>query len=430
MEKATRFIKNNYQLLLFYLIISAVFTLELIVYINDSGDQTVFAAESTKYGFFEYAIYRYQTWSSRLLIESLTMFMSGHHYIVFDITFLGAMFLFLYSLNKVIFPIEENYRYASYIFPIILLVTFPGLLFTSAGLIPTVTNYLFPLFSLVIGWYLLSQKNKILILLAFIAVAFAFMQEQFTVFGFILSGFFLVLEFVRKRSIDWRYAAVFLLSLAGLISVVLSPGSDKRLTQEIATWYPGFEKLSLLTKVLKGYLETNRILFVTAELNIFMLLLIVIIVLSILKRQFLATTITGLTLYTIVINRLGITNLFTAIQRIIDGQNNRADMLYFSIKENLYPLIVYTVLLVALAIIIFFLFEEKVKGLIAVVILVSGYATRMLVSLSPTIYASQLRTYIPLVFAILVVILLLIKEAFPLVKENNVLKNYSKNHLS
>ena len=33
-------------------------------------------------------------------------------------------------------------------------------------------------------------------------------------------------------------------------------------------WYPDFENLSFPIKVIKGYLETNRVLFVTSELNI------------------------------------------------------------------------------------------------------------------------------------------------------------------
>ncbi|MDB8632822.1 hypothetical protein PNV04_02325, partial [Streptococcus mutans] len=271
MEKVISFIKNHYRLLLFYFIVSIIFTLELVVYINDAGDQTIFAHELSKHGFFEYAIYRYQTWSSRLLIESVTMFMSGHHYIIFDISLLGLTFLFLYALKQIILP-EKGYLYVKYSLPIVFIVIFPGVLFTSAGLIPTVTNYLFPMFALVIGGCLLNQKNNFSVLLAFIAISFAFMQEQFTVLGFLIIGYLLIAEFVKNQKINMRYLGAFGVSLLGLISAFFSPGSDSRLSQEIATWYPGFNKLSLITKILKGYLETNRIIFVTAELNIFFML--------------------------------------------------------------------------------------------------------------------------------------------------------------
>ncbi|EHJ53235.1 hypothetical protein [Streptococcus macacae] len=418
MERAKYFIKNNYRLLLLYLLISTIFTLELIVYINDAGDQTIFANELKKHGFFEFAIYRYQTWSSRLLIESVTMFMSGHHYIIFDISLLGFTFFFLYALKQIIFP-EKNHLYLKYSLPIIFITVFPGVLFTSAGLIPTVTNYLFPMFALVIGWYLLNQKNKFSVLLAFIAIIFAFMQEQFTVLGFIIIGFLLISEFIRNKKINAKYLGAFIVSILGLVSAALAPGSDIRLSREIATWYPGFNKLPLITKLLKGYLETNRVLFTTAEFNIFLVLLLTIIILSIIKRRFFSAFMISSILYTLVINKLGISNWFTAVQKIIASQNARTNQLYFNIKENLYPLIIYTALLLIIATVIFCLFEEKVKGITAVVILFAGYASRMLVSLSPTIYASQLRTYIPLLFAIFVVVLLLLKEGYSLFKNSS-----------
>ena len=342
--------------------------------------------------------------------------MSGHHYIIFDISLLGLTFLFLYALKQIILP-EKGYLYVKYSLPIVFIVIFPGVLFTSAGLIPTVTNYLFPMFALVIGWCLLNQKNNFSVLLAFIAISFAFMQEQFTVLGFLIIGYLLIAEFVKNQKINMRYLGAFGVSLLGLISAFFSPGSDSRLSQEIATWYPSFNKLSLITKILKGYLETNRIIFVTAELNIFFMLLLIIIILSLLKKQFFSTVAISFIVYTLIINKLGISNLFTAIQKIVDTQNVRKNHLYFSIKENLYPLIIYTALLLIITVVIFYLFEEKIKGLLAVVILVAGYASRMLVSLSPTIYASQLRTYIPLLFAVFIVILLLLKEGYPLLKE-------------
>ncbi|MFC3932722.1 hypothetical protein ACVR0S_06060 [Streptococcus dentapri] len=423
MEKVINLIKNNYRLWLFYLAIATLFILELIVYINDRGDQTAFANELKHHGFFEYAIYRYQTWSSRLLIESVTMFMSGH-YLIFDISFLVSTFLALYALSKIIFS-EKQFLYGKYLLPIIFITVFPGVLFTSAGLIPTVTNYLFPLYALVIGWYLLNQKSYFSVLVAILAFAFAFMQEQFTVFGFLLIGFILIVEFVRDKKLNLRYLGAFVLTLIGLLSAAFSPGSAIRSTKEIATWYPGFDKLPLMTKILKGYLETNRILFVSAEINALFALLLVLIILTVIKRQWLSTFAGGIILYTLIINKLEMSSLLTAIQKTVDLQNTK-DTLYFSIKDNLYPLILYTALLVTIALITFFLFKEKLAGLSAVVILLAGYATRMLVSMSPTIYASQLRTYIPLIFAIFLVILLLVREISPWIQAKYPLKQSQK----
>ena len=56
---------------------------------------------------------------------------------------------------------------------------------------------------------------------------------------------------------------------------------------------------------------------------------------TIVKKQYFSAFISGTIIYTIIIHRFGISNLLSAVQRIIDDQNDRADTSYFSIKENL-----------------------------------------------------------------------------------------------
>ena len=91
---------KKFILPLYYAFISFLFTLESIIYINDAGDQTSFAHMAQKLCFFEFAIYRYKTWSSRLLIESVTMFMSNH-YLLFDVTMLISVAIFFYCFNGI-----------------------------------------------------------------------------------------------------------------------------------------------------------------------------------------------------------------------------------------------------------------------------------------------------------------------------------------
>ena len=82
------------------------------------------------------------------------------------------------------------------------------------------------------------------------------------------------------------------------------------------------------------------------------------------------------------------------------------------INENLYLLVLYTLILCVIGVIVFLIFKEWKDGLTAIVILAAGYAARMTVSLSPTIYASGVRTYTPLIFSLLIVILMIVKEIY------------------
>ncbi|MCO4636870.1 hypothetical protein Si034_00327 [Streptococcus infantarius subsp. infantarius] len=419
---------KKFILPLYYAFISFLFTLESIIYINDAGDQTSFAHMAQKYGFFEFAIYRYKTWSSRLLIESVTMFMSNH-YLLFDVTVLISVAIFFYCFNG-IFLREEKYRKLQFVSPVIFLLSFPSLFFTSAGLIATVTNYLFPMISFVIAWYCIIQEKHWYTILSLPFLVFACMQEQFTVYAFILFVFALISSYLECKRINKNYFIATCVSLLGLVSGLLCPGSANRLTTETKIWYPGFETISFPVKIIKGYLETNRVLFVTSELNIVYLLLVLIIVVSIMKKQYFATFVSGTVIYTVITQRLGMNSLLTAVQRTIDNQNKSEIPNYFSLKENLYPIVLYTLILCIVAVIVFMIFKEWKGGLTALVVLAAGYASRMTVSLSPTIYASGLRTYTPLIFSFVIVILLLSKEISGIVIEKDLDSDNIKNSMS
>lgn len=419
---------KKFILPLYYAFISFLFTLESIIYINDAGDQTSFAHMAQKYGFFEFAIYRYKTWSSRLLIESVTMFMSNH-YLLFDVTVLISVAIFFYCFNG-IFLREEKYRKLQFVSPVIFLLSFPSLFFASAGLIATVTNYLFPMISFVIAWYCIIQEKHWYTILSLPFLVFACMQEQFTVYAFILFVFALISSYLECKRINKNYFIATCVSLLGLVSGLLCPGSANRLTTETKIWYPGFETISFPVKIIKGYLETNRVLFVTSELNIVYLLLVLIIVVSIMKKQYFATFVSGTVIYTVITQRLGMNSLLTAVQRTIDNQNKSEIPNYFSLKENLYPIVLYTLILCIVAVVVFMIFKEWKGGLTALVVLAAGYASRMTVSLSPTIYASGLRTYTPLIFSFVIVILLLSKEISGIVIEKDLDRDNIKNSMS
>ncbi|MFP7421862.1 hypothetical protein [Streptococcus sp. TATVAM-FAB8] len=419
---------KKFILPLYYAFISFLFTLESIIYINDAGDQTSFAHMAQKYGFFEFAIYRYKTWSSRLLIESVTMFMSNH-YLLFDVTVLISVAIFFYCFNG-IFLREEKYRKLQFVSPVIFLLSFPSLFFTSAGLIATVTNYLFPMISFVIAWYCIIQEKHWYTILSLPFLVFACMQEQFTVYAFILFVFALISSYLECKRINKNYFIATCVSLLGLVSGLLCPGSANRLTTETKIWYPGFETISFPVKIIKGYLETNRVLFVTSELNIVYLLLVLIIVVSIMKKRYFATFVSGTVIYTVITQRLGMNSLLTAVQRTIDNQNKSEIPNYFSLKENLYPIVLYTLILCIVAVVVFMIFKEWKGGLTALVVLAAGYASRMTVSLSPTIYASGLRTYTPLIFSFVIVILLLSKEISGIVIEKDLDSDNIKNSMS
>lgn len=401
--------KKKYSLWLYYIFISFLFTLESVVYIGDPGDQFEFAKMANKFSFFGFAIFRYKTWSSRLLIESITMFLSAH-YLIFKFCLFAGMIIFFYVLNELLINNAKDYR-IKYITPILFLISFPSVFFTSAGLIATMTNYLFPMISFVVGCYLLKHSSKWFVVSSVPFLIFSCMQEQFTVFAFLLAIYILFKNFIiNKEGMSLNVIPLVVCSILGLLSAVLAPGSKIRVILETKTWYPGFDKLSIFTKVAKGFLETNRVLFLSTELSVIFLILLLLVFVSLTKKLWTVTFISSGLLYILLTNKLGVSSMLSALSRLIEIQNSRNNMIYFNWFENLFPLVFYTSILAVLAYITFKSFSDYAKGMDALVILAIGYISRMTVSLSPTLYASQLRTFTPLVFSLLILSILLIKE--------------------
>lgn len=401
--------KKKYSLWLYYIFISFLFTLESVVYIGDPGDQFEFAKMANKFSFFGFAIFRYKTWSSRLLIESITMFLSAH-YLIFKFCLFAGMIIFFYVLNELLINNAKDYR-IKYITPILFLISFPSVFFTSAGLIATMTNYLFPMISFVVGCYLLKHSSKWFVVSSVPFLIFSCMQEQFTVFAFLLAIYILFKHsIINKEGMSLNVIPLVVCSILGLLSAVLAPGSKIRVILETKTWYPGFDKLSIFTKVAKGFLETNRVLFLSTELSVIFLILLLFVFVSLTKKLWTVTFISSGLLYILLTNKLGVSSILSALSRLIEIQNSRNNMIYFNWFENLFPLVFYTSILAVLAYITFKSFSDYAKGMDALVILAIGYISRMTVSLSPTLYASQLRTFTPLVFSLSILSILLIKE--------------------
>lgn len=72
--------------------------------------------------------------------------------------------------------------------------------------------------------------------------------------------------------------------------------------------------------------------------------------------------------------------------------------------------ILYIILFGLIAFALYLLLEKKSLAISAIYLLCVGYATRMALALSPTIFASEERTFIPFILTVFVVCLLLLRE--------------------
>lgn len=413
-----RNLKDELLINVCYVLMSVLFILRTIPYFSQAGDQTWFASQAIKYNYnyLQFGIDRYFNWSSRLLIESATMFFS-----VYQTLFVVFIFLLLVVFWKALANIflSDNSFAMKMSIPIIFMILFTGNFYSGAGVIPNMVNYFLPMCSLILAWNFINKDIKIYRIASFLFIIFTCMQEQFAIFSFAMFLYFTVEHFMTRKKINICYFSALLISVLGLLSVIFSPGNSSRKIAETMTHYPTFNSISTLNKLYDGFMETSRVLFLdNTELNFIFLLLIVILVVSIIKKEYLTILMISGILYCTLFHHLGIDTPLNTIQKIVDENPN---LVLFSKNYQLalYPVTLYFLFLLIIGFSIFRIFTNFKTGIFVLFIVVTGYLSRLAISFSPTIYVSGIRTFEPLIFASFIAILFMINELSVFFKLSN-----------
>lgn len=170
---------------IYYFFMSALFIVRSITYFSNAGDQTWFASEATKYNYnyVQFGIDRYFTWSSRLLIESATMFFSVHQKL-FVIVLFFMLFAFWKCLENILASISYNRHIISLLIPMLFFIVFTGNFFSGAGIIPNMVNYFFPMAFFVFALFSISRFDGKVKIIFIPLLILSSLQEQFSLLTF------------------------------------------------------------------------------------------------------------------------------------------------------------------------------------------------------------------------------------------------------
>lgn len=388
---------------LFVVIISALFSFGFYFAnrIYPVGDQTRFIidAKQMNYNYLYFAIFRYMTWSSRLLIETVTMYFSLHEKIFLFSAFLATLFLLICSRklcpNLPVLP------------GILIFVFFPIPIFVSAGAIPTYTNYIFPASLLIFSLFYKNSKKLIVKLLCLIFFVFSIMQEQLAVYSFlwILFECFSNVKSKYLKKIDIIY---LILSFSAILSVKLSPGNSIRMIQETQNWFPNFNRLNMFQKISLGTLETGRNLLNISKSSLFIFIFLILLLISaLLARKVLSSILSAFVIALLIASKLKIH--FSLYKVFLISQEAKRIGNFVNSIENYSAILIYLIIFTCIFIALYFAVNKE-KRVWYVYLLTSGMVGRMLLSFSPTIYASGARTYLPVMISLFIISCGLINE--------------------
>ena len=386
--------KSKSRFYYYILIVSILYGFQY--YINNKitpvGDQTAFLdyAKEFHYNYLEFGINRYLTWSSRLLIESATLFFSVHDKL-FILASIIASFLLLLPSKKLTPNLPWLPGFLIFIF-------LPASEFLSAGSIPTYINYVFPASFLLFSLYYRYSDKWWVQCFTFLSFVFAVMNEQLAVYAFL----WIIFELIRDWNvIAYRYRNILFsfVSLTGIFSAKLSPGNTVRFEQNVASWFPNYVHLNPLQKLGLGILETGDGIFSISFAFVFVFL-IVLIVLSALKKNFTSLILSSFTLLAIFSQKLEWRNILFTLSSVskIARESGTFDynVVYFG------AVIYYIVLFMMLMYSVWTLTKNSDR-LWIVYIFGIGLIGRLLISFSPTLYASSTRTYLPIMLSLFII---------------------------
>lgn len=386
--------KNSKRFYFYIFIIAILYAIQF--YINNKitpvGDQTAFLkyAEEYQYNYLYFGIDRYFTWSSRLLIESATLLFSVHEKLFVVVSALATFVLLL--------PSKKFSKELPWLPGFLLFICIPASEFLSAGSIPTYVNYIFPASFLLFSLYFRHSSNPWVKITSLLSFVFAVMQEQLAIYAFLWLVFELFRDWKINSDRNWNILFVVVASL-GILSAKLSPGNAIRFIKNVDSWFPNFINLNSIQKVGLGILETGDGLL-SVSFAFVILFLIVSTILSIFKNKFTTLILSIVLLLSVLSHKFELRSvLFTlsAISKVArESGTFEFNFVYFG------AVLFYFIILFILLFIIWSLSDSKDKVWLSYLFII-GLLGRMVISFSPTLYASGTRTYLPIMLSVFII---------------------------
>lgn len=412
MELFMKKISNIYRWDYFPFVIYAIILLlgRLLIPL-DFGDDIYFSNALNGQNFIDYLVTRYNTWTSRILIEAVLVLVAKHN-LLWRILDVGIMILTAVSISKL--TTEHPSRNINWII-MYLSATLSYTIYNSAGWMATTLNYSWPLalglFSMIsIKKIILNQKIRgfeyALYIIAFI---FAANAEQMCA---ILLGIYFVFTlyiYQSKKNVNWYMIVQTLIGIASLVFVMINPGNKMRQDTVYSMW-PEYSEMSFFRKIEMGYSSTWYEMIMQPNLlfTVFCVLVFLGVFLKYDKsiyRWLASIPLMASLIFGALSNVLsGMFPFITHIQGAITDYGTGINLSSF---RSMVPDLILTVVFLTILISLFLIFDDKKYAVFSILVVLVGFASRMILILTPQIRGAGSRVFIFMYFSLILVSVLL-----------------------
>lgn len=401
----------------YYLLFIVLLFIHLQLNVN-TGDDVNFAIRANTMTFADFNIYKYYNWSSRQLIESVLYFISVHSHI-----WIILNSLVITIISKLIEELFCVHTLKMKILCCIGTLIYPLMDMSSAGWMATTINYYWPLCGILINLYYLQKSNNLINLkwyeyiVSFIALLFAANQEQ----GFaILLGvyfFYVVYCFINKKKISFFASLNIILIIASGIYIFTCPGNWVRKQQEIKTWFPEFETLSIFRKIEIGISSTVYPILFKTNMPMLFLSSTILMICNTFKNSLLKASSMIIFMMTLIFGLLGkyLIDFYPNVSWLYSILGSHG-ILNLNDLKSFVPYMMFLIEFIALLIVLLFLIKKDTKNIDIFIILLIGFGSKFMLCFSPTVWASGNRTAVFFYFSMIIASCILISRYYHRIK--------------
>lgn len=372
-----------------------------------SGDDPFFAAATDDKTMWQFLSERYQTWTSRIVIDFLVVSLVDHLIVwkILDIIVFASMpVLFAKILGD-----TKLVRWCSA--AAILLYPFHDV--GSAGWVTTTINYLWPIWGILLVGVLVKKvlcQEKILwyeIAAGVIGCILASSHEQAAVVLFIillLAGIWLLRKHCLKVPV---YYLMLLINMASLIFILTCPGNGNR--NAVGTVdMPEFANYTLFDKAYLGLLSIERVFIANVDIVFFMIVLLLAALVYIKTSDYKKTLISSLPVL-ILLGQSVIKTAYPELSGLFVVPEQVTVWSYGELSAWI-PMVYLAVTVASVLAALFWLMEDMQEYISAVLLLGCGFAAGLVIGFTATIYVSGDRVYITLYFILLFICVYCIRK--------------------
>lgn len=403
-QKMILFWQEYHVYIIFFILVALThFTVRLY------NDDEYFAKALDDTTIIEFLCFRYEQWTSRIIIEFFLILLTRVPLIwgvlntlIFLIS--GYSLIQLLSLDK-----KKDSCCCALVLGSFFLI--PAVAYNGAGWIATTLNYLWPcglaLFAIVPAKKILCKEkvNRWEFVLSIPALVIASNMELVCAFLFAIVLLCMLIYFFQHKRVNFYFVLQILLLSFMLLFIFSCPGNFARSVSEVQTWFPEYDTLSLFRKFEIG-LRSTLFQFIFEPNLLFLCFTLLLLTAMLAKHKNVALCAVasipllssifsfGLKLF----SYMGI-NYFSNLMALKGGltqiETESVSVNPGTWLSSLFCLFIYAVILLMIV----NLFDKR-YAFILIYILLTGFATRMAMSLSPTILTSGIRTFWLMMLAI------------------------------